>query len=132
MKKVLTSFIKYLLFWFCYFLVFRLLFLIYNFDKTASMGMSGFFGSFFHGSRMDLSMASYITVIPGLLLMTSFLAGNRFVSIAIRWYTIIILAVATFFGLLDMSLYPAWGTRLDAQVIPYLTDIAGITATVSL
>lgn len=132
MKKVLTSFIKYLLFWFCYFLVFRLLFLIYNFDKTSEMGLSGFFGSFLHGSRMDLSMASYITVIPGLLLMVSFFAGNRITGIVIRWYTILILVIATFFGLLDMSLYPAWGTRLDAQVIPYLTDIAGITATVSL
>jgi|WetSurMetagenome_2_1015567.scaffolds.fasta_scaffold00159_16 phosphoglycerol transferase MdoB-like AlkP superfamily enzyme len=132
MKRVFAALIKYLLFWFCYFLFFRLLFLIYNFDKTVQMGLSDFFGAFVHGSRMDLSMAAYITVIPGLLLVISPFVSHRIISIIIRWYTILILVIATFFGILDMGLYSAWGTRLDAQVVPYLTDLTGIRATVSI
>jgi phosphoglycerol transferase MdoB-like AlkP superfamily enzyme len=132
MKKVIYAFIKYLLFWFCYFVFFRLLFLVYNFDKTVQMGLSDFFGAFLHGSRMDLSMASYISVIPGLLFVTAPFISHRVIATIIKWYTVLILVIATFFGLLDASLYTAWGTRLDAQVIPYLTDLAGITATVSI
>jgi len=132
MKRVLSAFIKYLLFWFCFFVFFKFVFLVYNFDKTTQMGLSDFFGAFLHGSRMDLSMAAYITIIPGLLLVLSPFISNRIILAIIRWYTALILVIATFFGLLDMSLYSAWGNRLDAQVIPYLTDFEGIKATVSI
>jgi phosphoglycerol transferase MdoB-like AlkP superfamily enzyme len=132
MKRVLSAFIKTFLFWFCFFVLFKLLFLLSNFGKTSQMGWHDFFGAFIHGSRMDFSMAGYLTVIPGILLVLSPLAGHKIIAAIIKWYTLLMLMISTFSGLLDIALYPAWGTRLNAQVLPYLTDLSGIVASVSL
>ncbi len=131
MKRILSFFVKYYLFWFCYFIFFKILFLLANWDNTIGLGWKDFWGVFIFGSKMDLSATGYFTLLPGVILFLSSFIQPRIIQQIIRWYTTFFLVVVTGFGLADIALYPAWGSRLNAQVLPYLENPAGIIACVN-
>lgn len=131
MKRVLSFFIKYYLFWFSYFILFKILFLLSNFANTIALGWNDFFGVFIHGSKMDLSAAGYLTLFTGLILAFSPFVKPIIISQIIKVYSLLLLIVATFFGILDIALYPFWGSRLNAQILPYLANPAGMFASVT-
>jgi len=122
MKKVVAFFFKYYLFWVLYFLLFKILFLLFNFSDTINLSWSDLFGVFWHGAKMDFSVAGYFTVIPGLLLALTSFINPGFLQKTIKGYTVFLIILLTIMGLADMVLYPAWGVRLSSQILPYLTD----------
>jgi len=131
MKRVLLFFAKYYLFWFGYFILFKILFLFSNFGNTIALGWKNFFGVFISGSQMDFSAAGYLTLFAGLLLVFAPIIKPRIIMQVIQVYTLILFVIVTFFGLLDMALYPSWGSRLNAQILPYLANPAGMIASVN-
>jgi phosphoglycerol transferase MdoB-like AlkP superfamily enzyme len=131
MKRTLLFFFKYYLFWFAYFVFYKAFFLAYNYDQTASLTFGEILRAFFYGSRMDLSAAGYMTMLPGVLLACTPLLKPHIMEKAIRWYTYAFLMINSFFGILDLGLYAAWGTRLNAQIIPYLSHPAEMVACLS-
>jgi len=131
MKRGILFFIKYFLYWFCFFVIFKLLFLLANFSQTSQYDLKTLLGIFLHGSVMDLSAAAYMTALPGLLLALTPFISFAFIAKTIKWYTIVILVYVTILGLTDIVLYPIWGARVGSQLIPYLTEPAGIIASVS-
>jgi phosphoglycerol transferase MdoB-like AlkP superfamily enzyme len=131
MKQTIIYFFKYLFFWFIYFIIFRIVFLLANFETTAALAGKDIFGAFLHGFKMDLSIAGYFTMIPGVLLaLTAFVKRDVIKSI-IKWYTFVLLVVVTAMGLLDIGLFPAWGCRLNGQILPYFNNPKGMLACVS-
>jgi len=120
MKRVLLFFFKYYFYWVLYFILFRVLFVLYNFTQTMALPWKEIFGIFWHGLKMDFSVAGYFSVLPGILLsMTPFI---RPVKRIIKGYTVFLIILVTVMGLADMVLYPAWGSRLNAQILPYLLN----------
>lgn len=74
-----------------------------------------------HGFPMDLSMAGYLTIVPGLLLVASAWTESRGWRIATRsWLAVTALAVSIS-QIADLMLYDYWGFRLDATPLFYLT-----------
>ena len=131
MKKVLFFFIKYYLFWFCYFILFKIFFLLSNFGNTVALGWNDFFGVFIHGSKMDFSAAGYFTLFPGLMLVLTPILRPGLIGRIIKVYSFILLIIVALLGITDIALYPAWGNRLSATILPFLSNPAGIMACVN-
>jgi len=131
MKRIISFFLKYYIFWIGYFLLFKIIFLLYNFGQTNSLSWNEIIKVFSFGKRMDLSSAAYLTMIPGIFMACSTFIKPEIIGRIIKWYTFLILLGITFLGILDIVLYPSWGTRLNAQILPYLANPKGMISCVN-
>ncbi len=132
MKRVVLSFFKNFLFWLVYFWAAKLLFLLINFNLSRQLSFSELAKIFIIGTRMDLSMAAYLTVLPGLILALSFLFSQKFLNKTLRIYSVVILLAITFINLLDLALYPHWGTRVGINVFSYFGDPKEVLANITV
>lgn len=126
MKTIITYFVKYYFFWLTYFILFKVIFLLYNIKATSGLDITEIFNIFLHGSKMDFSAAGYLTMLPGILLSLTVFIKPDIIKTVIKWYTILFLTILTFLGILDTVLYPGWGVRLNAQILPYLSNPKGM------
>jgi phosphoglycerol transferase MdoB-like AlkP superfamily enzyme len=131
MRKTVVIFLKYFFFWLAYFWAAKLLFLLINFNLSRQLNFSEIAKIFLIGTRMDLSMAAYLTVLPGLILAVSFLFSTKLLNTILRIYSVVILLAITFINLLDLALYPHWGTRIGVNVFSYFADPKEVLANVS-
>lgn len=131
MKRVLISFLKYYLFWLIYLTFFKILFVAYNYQAVAGLPSSDFRGIFSHGIIMDLSVAGYFSLIPGLIFSLGFLFTSRASSYILKYYTLLALVALTFLGLTDVGIYGPWGNRLNAQILTYMETPGGIFASLN-
>lgn len=105
--------------WVLFFLAARAFFMLYQFEATAQLDFMDILLAFVHGIRMDMAMAGYFSLLPGLILGLLF-----FVSGKVIWkfwfpYQVILIAISAFIVVLDAELYVHWGFRLDATPILY-------------
>lgn len=100
------------------------LFLLFH---VGSIGQGATFGNSLipvvtHGFRMDLSVAAYISAIPGLLIALSVLPPmRRFTAMAEKIYFLLTAAVIAAIVVLDIALYGYWHFRLDMTPLFYLS-----------
>ena len=66
-----------------------------------------------HGLPMDLCMAGYLTVVPGLLIAAQLLTARRWARVALQVWLGIVAALISAVFCLDIVLYGYWGFRLD-------------------
>jgi len=131
MKGVLIAFIKYFLFWVIYLTAFKILFVVFNYGAVADLPAADFIGIFTHGIIMDLSVAGYFTILPGLIFSLGFLFTSRISAYLLKYYTLLVLIVLTFLGLTDVGIYGPWGNRLNAQILTYLETPGGVFASLN-
>ena len=127
----IIRFFKYFIFWMIFFLLVKALFLIWNADQTLKLSGGEIFGIFWHGFKMDVSTSCYLLMIPGLVLAFMPFAGNRFINKFFWIYTILILIGASFLVVLDLGLYPHWGTRVNITAFNYIDDPVAMSASIS-
>lgn len=131
MKRVIFAFIKYYLFWVVYFTFFKVFFVLYNYPLLADLPMADQWGIFSHGIIMDLSVAGYLSLLPGLVFGLGFLFISRFSTYLLKYYTLLLLVLMTVLGLSDIGIFEPWGSRLNAQVLEYLKTPGGIYASLT-
>jgi phosphoglycerol transferase MdoB-like AlkP superfamily enzyme len=120
MKQRIILLFSGFLAWTLFFIVARALFLIYHSQLTSDLSVTDIFLVFFHGIRMDFSMAGYFSLLPGLVFgLFSFADGKKLWPFWFS-YNAVVLFVACFIIVLDFELYKHWGFRLDATPIMYL------------
>jgi phosphoglycerol transferase MdoB-like AlkP superfamily enzyme len=128
----IVRFFKYFVFWMIFFWLAKAFFLISNFDQTSQLLMSEILGIFGYGLKMDISTACYLLVIPGLLLSLRNFLPLRFANRFIWFYTLVFLIIASFLVVLDLGLYPHWGTRVNITAFNYIDDPVAMSASVSI
>lgn len=74
----------------------------------------------YHGFQLDASMAGYLTVIPGILMIVSLWAKQRYVSPIVKFYYILVSFLISIAFVVDLVLYRYWGFRLDSSPLFYL------------
>ncbi len=131
MKKTIIVFINYFLFWLIYFIISKVVFLLFNYSLTSSLSFSEISGIFLHGLKMDLSMVSYLMLLPGIVLAFSFLMSQKMLFRIFNIYNIILLVIITFVNLLDLGLYPHWGTRVGISAFDYFGDPQGVLSSIT-
>lgn len=120
LSKVIYLSFFYIFFLVC-FLLERILFALFNFGNTFKDGIAEPIRSFVHGFPMDLSATGYF-MIPFLLatLLFSFWKNKSAEYSTYKVIGIVLSVMTSFFCVLDIVLYPAWGFRLDATPFFYM------------
>jgi phosphoglycerol transferase MdoB-like AlkP superfamily enzyme len=132
MRQQLLRFLKYFLFWMFFFWVAKALFQLWNFETTSQLSVGEISGIFWYGLKMDISTSCYLLLLPGLLIAFRILLPSGFVNRFIWIYTLVFLIVASVLIVLDLGLYPHWGTRVNVTVFNYINDPVAIGASVSM
>ncbi len=102
------------------FVVAKLLFLAWNHTLYSGITFSKILAIIGNGLSMDLSISSYLTLIPALLLCVSVFTGTRGVinKILLVYFGIISLIISAIV-IVDSVLYGYWGFKLDSTPIFY-------------
>lgn len=96
------------------------------------VGLGGVCAATWHGLRMDMAMAGYLAVVPGLLAAASVWTAGRAMRYAACIYSAVAAAVVSLSFVVDLCLYGYWGFRLDATPVFYFfTSPADAVASVS-
>lgn len=122
MKRRLIQFVTtYFLFVFIFILQ-KPIFMVYYHTLYNKVSTLEWFSVIWHGLPLDLSLAGYLTAIPGLLLIVTAWTKSGIIRQIRRVYflTVAILMSCIFIG--DLGLYDYWGFRLDSTPLFYLTS----------
>lgn len=132
MKKQLAGFVKYFIFWLTFFLLAKGLFLAWNNDQSGLLSGAEIGGIFWHGLIMDISTACYLILIPGLVLAVRPVVPAAFINRFLKIYTILFLVFASLLIVVDLGLYPHWGTRVNVTIFNYMDDPVALSASLSV
>lgn len=121
----------YFLSWIIFFDLLRVVFIVYHFDKTRSLSFSTILGSFWHGLRMDLSVAAYIVAPVCLFVLLSLFIHFFRRLIIYKVYTFIVLLLVALIAFFDLEVYNQWGFRIDASPLKFLSTPKEAFASVS-
>ncbi|HZL09636.1 MAG TPA: sulfatase-like hydrolase/transferase [Prolixibacteraceae bacterium] len=125
-------FFKYFIFWMIFFWLVKAFFLISNFHQSSQLSVVEIAGIFWYGLKMDVSTACYLLLIPGLLLGFVSLLPKRLINSFVWVYTLLFLIIASALVVLDLGLYPHWGTRVNVTAFNYIDDPVAMSASVSV
>lgn len=116
----MRAFVKYYLFWLLLLLLQKPLFMLVNLPMIGDITWQSWLLVPMHAFPLDLSVASYIMVLFGLLLAIMAVVRLPHASRMVDIYTGVLLAVclAVFIG--DCGVFPHWGFHLDKSVFIYL------------
>ncbi len=125
MSSFIKNYGKYYLLWVAYFISARAIFIWYHGDKSSLMDWGSIANTFVYGSRLDISMAGYYSVIPFVLLAVyAFLKDNAALLNVVKYFTNTLLFLSSFLIAADLELYKNWGCRLDDIALNTLKDPA--------
>jgi phosphoglycerol transferase MdoB-like AlkP superfamily enzyme len=131
MKRLLAFFV-YWVYWILFFQVARFVFFLFNLNDQGNSGMALLLRSAVHGFKLDLSVATYLSVIPFIIFLFSFCLDRKlYFSKFLNIYHLIILGILCLIVVADAKLYTYWGYKLNDSVLVYLKNPSGATASVS-
>lgn len=132
---VMIAKLKFLLFyflaWVIFFDVLRLVFLVWYWSKTKQLSFGTVLGTFGHGLRMDLSMAAYILLPVCLFVLLSLVIPFFRRPVIHKIYTYVILFFVLAIAGCDLEIYRAWGFRIDATPLLFLSSPREALASIS-
>jgi phosphoglycerol transferase MdoB-like AlkP superfamily enzyme len=111
--------LRYIAFWFLYFSLLRIAFLAYHSSETASLSAGTIGGLLLRGARMDISAASYVSLVPVILLAFAPIFPARALALVLRVYTCLAIFLAALLATVDLELFSKWGSRVDSTLLPY-------------
>ncbi len=103
-------------------------------DAAAAGGWGEWWGVVWHGLKLDMTVAGYITALPVLMTLVSLWVPvpERVGRIALRTYLAVVALISAAIFAVDLELYTHWGFRIDATVLIYLSDPAEAAASLDL
>lgn len=120
MKQRLLLFFKYYLFWIVLFQLQKLFFILVQYKLMGDISLSDCLQVMAHAFPLDLSVASYITAVFGLLLMVSNLMNIRVIRCISHVFTAVVLAIVVFVLIGDNSTFSFWGYHWDKSIFTFL------------
>ena len=121
LRKILFLLI-YLFSWVIFFEIARVYFLISTSAYAKEVSASLKLQSLWHGLKMDLSMAAYLTILVCLFVLAAVFIPFFRRRTMYFIYTGVILFILIFITIADAESFKAWGTRLDYTPIKFLSS----------
>jgi phosphoglycerol transferase MdoB-like AlkP superfamily enzyme len=131
MRSKFKFLLLYFLAWVLLFELLRILFLVYHFSDTSQLNFLNIAATCWYGLRMDLSMASYILLPACLFVLLSLIIPFFRRPFLYKLYTYIILFMVLLIAIADLEVYKAWGFRIDATPLLFLSTPREALASVS-
>ncbi|MDO9257169.1 MAG: sulfatase-like hydrolase/transferase [Bacteroidales bacterium] len=131
MKKRISVFLLYLVYWYLLFVVARIAFLLYYFEKSSQLSASEIVNTFIYGFKLDIAIGAYIAILPAFVLTVTALFQGRFIKYFYIAYSAIVILVCSTIIIGDLYMYGHWGFRIDATPLFYMTNPKAMIASVS-
>lgn len=131
MKKRISVFLLYLVYWYLLFVLARILFLLYYFDKSSQLSVYEIANTFLYGFKLDIAIASYVAILPSLALILTSFTNSSYIRHFYHGYTAVALFAITAVVAGDLFMYRYWGFRIDATPLFYMTNLKAMTASIS-
>jgi phosphoglycerol transferase MdoB-like AlkP superfamily enzyme len=109
----------------------KVLFLLSNFNQSSQLSGREILGIFGYGLIMDISMSCYLLLLPALLLAFRGFLSHRFINRFMWIYSLVLIVAASVLVVIDLGLYPHWGTRVNITAFNYIDDPVALAASVS-
>ncbi|MEG2513937.1 MAG: sulfatase-like hydrolase/transferase, partial [Bacteroidaceae bacterium] len=122
MKNKVIQFVKTYLLFILIFLVQKPLFMFYYHDIYGNATFVDYLLVMWNGLKLDASMAGYLTVIPGFILILSLWLKLPLIQLIQKVYFYIIAFALSLISIADLGLYRYWGFRLDSSPLFYLSS----------
>lgn len=104
----------------------------YYHDLYTGATLGDYLSVMYHGLPLDLSVAGYLTAVPGFLIIASAWTDSKALRVIRRIYFGLIALVMSCVFVVDLCLYDFWGFRLDmTPVFYFLTSPRDTIASVS-
>ena len=121
MAARLNLLLRYFGYWLAFFIAVRMVFLVFHAGQSAALPAPVLAGTLWHGLRLDLSAAAYLSLIPFLLIAGSvFPRLGRWTARLLLGYTAITTTALSLLAAADLEAFRSWGRRIDASVLAYL------------
>ena len=119
MKDRLIGFLKTYCLFICIFALQKPFFMLFYRSLYEGVSWMEWLGVMWHGLPLDLSLAGYLTAVPGLLFICSaWTVSNLLRRIWYGYFAFISVLLSVIFTV-DLGLYEYWGFRLDATPLFY-------------
>ncbi|MBQ7822578.1 MAG: LTA synthase family protein, partial [Bacteroidaceae bacterium] len=122
MKSRVYIFCKIYLLLVLLFMLLKAVFMLCYHSIYAAVPFSDWMRVVKHGLPLDLSIAGYLTALPGLLLLASIWLGARITRKTATVYFSLVSIVLSLIWVSDIVLYGYWGFRLDTTPLFYLNS----------
>lgn len=132
MKKQISIFFLYIAYWYLLFVVARVAFLSYYFEKSSQLSVLEIVNTFIYGFKLDIAIAAYIAILPSFVLTITSLFQGRFIKYFYNVYSAIAMLLCSFIIIGDLYMYGHWGFRIDATPLFYMTNPKAMIASVSI
>ncbi|PKP35880.1 MAG: hypothetical protein CVU00_00100 [Bacteroidetes bacterium HGW-Bacteroidetes-17] len=122
---------KYFIYWIAIFWLAKIMFLLFTLDLSKHLSFGEIVGIFGYGLIMDISTACYLLVVPGLLVVFRTIIPVRFLNRLMWFYTFLLLFISILLIIIDLGLYPYWGTRVNVTIFNYINDTVSLKSSLA-
>ncbi len=113
--KSIGAFLRYYLFWYLIFVAARIVFIFFNSSGASQFSAAELFSTFYHGAALDISMVSYLCVLPLVIwVMAHFIRSHAILNKVLKGYNILLLTCVILLVLADAELYRFWEQKINA------------------
>lgn len=120
MKSRLLLFVKYYLYWIVLFQLQKLLFVLAQYKLMGDISVVDVLQVVLHAFPLDLSVASYVAALFGLLIVFSIWFDGKCLQYISHIITAVLLAVSICVFVGDNGTFPAWGYHWDKSLFSFL------------
>lgn len=123
MTYYLKFLLKYTAFWYMYFIILKIIFLIYHYTIFSGYPVTDLMRVFVSGAILDISFISYILMFPTVMCGLAIVIEGKVVQKILRYYTLGILIVLSLLMVVDLEVLKWWGIRADKTILKYLLQV---------
>lgn len=120
MKSRLLLFCKYYIYWIVFFQLQKLIFILLHYQLMGDISFVDCLQVLIHAFPLDLSVASYVTAVFGLLVVCSVWYSGKGIKYISHFLTAVLLGVGVCVFVGDNGTFPAWGYHWDKSLFAFL------------
>jgi len=117
--------------WTGYFIISRIVFLIYYTDKTAELDLKTLIQIPIQGLKLDTAFSAYLAAIPFLIICFSIWIPNKITKPILKTFTFSLVFFINLLMFSDLALYGPWGIRLDSTPLIYINTPSEMLASLN-
>lgn len=132
MKSIVRQSLLLILFWFCIFLLNRIVFYCCTTVLLHDVSFSLILQSFWHALRLDLSMIGYLTLLPFFLYALYGGFRRKFILQIADGFNILIILLYNLCAFGEVCLYREWKAKLSMQALEHFTNPSEVFKSASI
>ena len=106
--------------------------MIYHYHKISETDLSGILQSFFRGLKLDISVISYLVLLPFILWIVKNFYPKKYLDKIALYYQYLLIIISSLLSTANIRIYEDWGTLLNYRSLSYLIHPKEVAASLNL